>query len=123
MSGNHGVGRKVFEQRLGLRYIVNLARRERERDWTAERIDGRVDFRLQPATRAAHVLLIIASDAGSVLMHSHDGRIDHLHRRIMTSGHRIHDPVRDAGPPPANEPIVASRTGSVGFRQIARRCA
>ena len=50
--------REVFEQRLGLRYIVNLPRRERERDWIAERIDGRVDFRRQSATRAADRLIL-----------------------------------------------------------------
>src|SRR5215468_8044377 len=33
-------GRDVFEQRLGLRYIVNLPRRERERDWIVERIEA-----------------------------------------------------------------------------------
>jgi hypothetical protein len=37
------------------------------------------------------VLLIIASDTGSVLMHSHDGRIDHLHSRIMHCSQCIHD--------------------------------
>ena len=31
LVGNHGVGREAFEQRLSLRYIVNLAHRERER--------------------------------------------------------------------------------------------
>ena len=50
LVSNHGLGREVFEQRLGLRYIVNLPRCERERDWIAERIDGRVDFRRQSAT-------------------------------------------------------------------------
>jgi hypothetical protein len=58
LVGNHGFGREVFEQRLGLRYIVNLTRRERERDWIAERIDGRVDFRRQSATRAADRLIL-----------------------------------------------------------------
>src|SRR5262245_50327909 len=51
LVSNHGVGREVFEQRLGLRYIVNLPGRERERDWIAERIDGGVDFRRQSTTR------------------------------------------------------------------------
>jgi hypothetical protein len=58
-----------------------------------------------------------------MLVHAHDRRIDHVHRRIMSSGESLHDPVPDAGPPPANEPIVASRTGSVGFRQITPRRA
>jgi limonene-1,2-epoxide hydrolase len=69
--------------------------------------------------KAAHVLLIIASDAGSVLMHSHDGRIDHLHRRIMHCGQCIHDLVPDPSPSPANEAIVTSRIGTKRLRQIA----
>jgi hypothetical protein len=31
----------------------------------------------------------VARDAGSVLLHAHDGCIDHLHRRIMTGGQRM----------------------------------
>jgi hypothetical protein len=38
-------------------------------------------------------LVIVVRDAGSVLVHAHDRRIDHLHLRIMTGGQRIHDPV------------------------------
>jgi hypothetical protein len=57
LVSNHSLGREVFEQRLGLRYIVNLPR-ERERDWIAERIDGRVDFPRQSATRAADRLIL-----------------------------------------------------------------
>jgi len=44
-----------------------------------------------------------------MLVHAHDGGIDHLHRRIVTSGQRIHDPVANASPPPPNE---ATRTAS-----------
>src|SRR5262249_61662012 len=53
----------------------------------------------------------LASDAGSVLMHSHDGCIDHLHRNIMDCSQCIHDLVPDASPSPANEAIVTSRIG------------
>jgi hypothetical protein len=52
------LGREVFEQQFGLRYIVNLPCCERERDWIAERIDGRVDLRRQSATRAADRLVL-----------------------------------------------------------------
>src|SRR5262245_53654811 len=58
LVSNHGDGREVFEQRLSLSYIVNLPRRERERDWIAKRIDGHVDFRRQSATRAADRLIL-----------------------------------------------------------------
>jgi hypothetical protein len=42
-----------------------------------------------------------------------------MHRRIMTGGQRIHDPVRDASPPPPNEAIVTNGAGTIGFREIA----
>src|SRR5262249_16921452 len=58
LVGYHSVGREVFEQRLGLRYIVNLPPRGGERDWIAERIAGPVDFRRQSATRAADCLIL-----------------------------------------------------------------
>ena len=52
-------------------------------------------------------------------VHAHDGGIDHLHRRVMTSGQRIHDPVPYASLSPTNEAIIASGTGIIGLRQIA----
>jgi hypothetical protein len=51
-----------------------------------------------------HILMIVVRDASSVLVHPHDRRIDHLHRRIMTDDHRIHDPVPHASPPPTAKP-------------------
>jgi len=54
---------------------------------------------------------VIVRNAGSVLMHAHDGCIDHLHRRVMTGGQRIHDPIPDASLPPTNEAVVASGAG------------
>jgi hypothetical protein len=44
--------------------------------------------------------------------------IDHLHRRVMAGGQRIHDTVPDACPP-TNEATIASGAGTIGFRQIA----
>jgi hypothetical protein len=37
----------------------------------------------------------------------------------MTGGQRVHDPFPHAGLPPANEAIIASGAGTIGFRQIA----
>ena len=54
-------------------------------------------------------------------MHAHDGRVDHLHRRVMSGGQRLHDPVPDTCPPPANEAIVASGVRAKALRQIAPR--
>jgi hypothetical protein len=55
--------------------------------------------------------MIVVRDAGSVLVHPHDRRVDHLHRRIMTGDQRIHDLVPNASPPPTNEAIIAGRAG------------
>jgi hypothetical protein len=39
-----------------------------------------------PLPRDRPYLLIAISDAGSVLVHTHSGSIDHLHRRVMADG-------------------------------------
>ena len=41
----------------------------------------------------------------------------------MCACQRLQDPVPDAGPSPANEPIVASGPGSVDFRKVTPRRA
>jgi len=38
------------------------------------------------------------------LIFDEDGGIDHLHRRVTTSGQRIHDPVPNASLPPTFSP-------------------
>jgi hypothetical protein len=40
-------------------------------------------------SRATHALVIVVRDTGSLLMHAHDGGIDHLHRRAVTGSQRI----------------------------------
>jgi hypothetical protein len=64
-------------------------------------------------------LVIVVSNAGSVLVHADDGGINHLHRRVMTGSQRFHDLVPDASPPPTNEAIVTSRAGTIGLWQVA----
>ena len=56
------------------------------------------------ASRPTHQLLTVPSDAGSMLVHAHNGRIDHLHGRLMVGGQCIHDPVPDASPAPRGTP-------------------
>jgi hypothetical protein len=63
--------------------------------------------------------MIVVRDTGSMLVNAHDRGIDHLHRRIMTGGQRIHDLVPDASPPPPNEAIVTSGAGTIGRWQVA----
>src|ERR1035438_232448 len=83
-------------------------------------VDDRVNLARQPALPTAHILMGIVRDTGPVLVYAHNGGIDHLYRRIVTSGQRIHDPV-PYSPTPTNEAIVAGRAGTVDLRQIAPR--
>jgi hypothetical protein len=76
-------------------------------------------FRLVRPPRERPILVIVVRDTRSVLVHAHDGGIDHLHRRIMTGGQRIHDSVPDASPPPPHEAIVTSGAGTIGLGQVA----
>ena len=55
--------------------------------------------------------MIVIRDAGSVLVHSDDGGVNHLYRRVMTGSQRIHDLVPDASLPPPNEAIVTGGAG------------
>src|SRR5664279_4884972 len=80
-----------------------------------------VDLTRQSASRAPHMLLCIARDAGPVLVHAYYGSINHLHGRIMACGQRIHQPVPNASLPPANEAVVAGGRRPVALRQIAPR--
>jgi hypothetical protein len=93
--------------------------REREMDRQAIGIHHRVNLAGEASSGATHSLVIVVRDTRSVLVHAHDGGIDHLHRRIMTGGQRIHDPVPDASPPPPHEAIVTSGAGTIGLGQIA----
>jgi len=75
-----------------------------------------VNLARQPSSRTTDVLVTIVRDARSVLVYARDEGIDHLHRRVMNGGQRIHDPVPDARPPPTNEAVVAGRAGFIGLR-------
>ena len=55
-----------------------------------------MDLAGQPATRATNMLAVVIGDAGTMLVHADNGRIDHLHRRIVSSRQRIHDLIPDA---------------------------
>ena len=100
---------------------MRLAGRESEMDWQTIGVHDRVYLAGQTSSRATHILMIVVRDTGSVLVHAHDGGIDHLHRRVMTGSQRIHDLVPDASPPPAHEAIVTSGAGTIGLWQVAPR--
>ena len=99
--------------------VVRLTRREGEMDRQAIGIHHCVNLARQAPSRATHILVIVVCDAGSVLVHAHDGGIDHLHGRVMTGGQGIHDPVPYASLPPTNESVIASGAGTISFEQIA----
>jgi len=74
--------------------------REREMDRQAIGVHYRVNLGHEASSRATHGLVIVVRDTRSVLVHAHNGGIDHLHRRVMTGGQRIHDLVPHAASAP-----------------------
>ncbi len=50
----------------------------------------------QSAPRPAHGLSLVPCDAGGMLMHADNRRIDHLHGCVMRRGQRVHDACPDA---------------------------
>jgi hypothetical protein len=88
--------------------VMRLTGRESEMDRQAIGVYHRVNLAGQTPSRATHILLIVVRDAGSVLVHAHDGGIDHLHGRVVTGGQCIHDPVPDASLPPTDKAIIPS---------------
>src|SRR5450631_11326 len=98
---------------------MRFAGRKSEMDRQAVGVHYRVNLAGQAASRAAHVLVSVVGHACPELVHKVDGRINHLHRRVMTGSRRIHDPVPDASPPPPDEAIVTGGAGTVGFREVA----
>ena len=73
---------------------MRLTWREREMDRQAIGVHDRVNLARQAPSRATNVLVIVVCDTGAVLVHAHDGGIDHLHRRVVTGSQRIHDLVQ-----------------------------
>jgi hypothetical protein len=68
-------------------------------------------------------LYFVSSNAGGVLMHAHDGRVDHLDGRIVSGGKCVHNPSPYSGPSPPDETVVAGGAWAIAIRQIAPWCA
>src|SRR5262249_5287231 len=102
--------------------VVCLTTSEAEPYRQAVAVHNDMDLAGQPATRSTNKLAAVVSDADTMLVHADDGRIDHLHRRIVSHRQRSRNPVPDTRPPPANEAIVASRRGTAAVWQIAPWC-
>jgi hypothetical protein len=100
---------------------VSLAGREAKLHRQAIGVHDSVNLARKPASRPAHVLFSIPCDAGSVLVHPHDGCVDHLNCAIVAGGQGFHDLVPDASLSPAHEAIVASRVSPIVLVQIALR--
>ncbi|MDA9504266.1 hypothetical protein XI09_05780 [Bradyrhizobium sp. CCBAU 11386] len=116
----HCLWEQCAEENRAQPIVVRLTWCEGEMNRQAIGVHHSVNLACQPSSRTTYILVAIVRDAGSVLVYTHDGGIDHLHRRVVTGGQRIHDPVPDARPPPTNEAIVAGCAGTVGLRQIAK---
>src|SRR5262245_4849323 len=74
----------------------------------------------QAATGPSYGLSLVASDTRAMLVHAHDGRVDHLNGNIMGSGQRVHEPAPDTCPSPAHKTVVA---GGVWTKVAPRCCA
>lgn len=58
-----------------------------------------------------------------MLMHAHDGAVDHLDFAVVSLRDRLQNLVPDTGSPPAHEAIVAGRVRAITFGNIGPRCA
>jgi len=54
-----------------------------------------------------------------MLMHAHNGSVDHLDSGIMGSGECVYDAAPDTSPPPADESVVAGGVWAERLRQVA----
>jgi hypothetical protein len=115
--------REVSQQDREEPVVVRLTSSEAELHRQTIAVYHDMNLAGQPTTRATQMLAPVIGDAGTVLVHADDGRIDHLHRCIVNGSQRIHDLIPNASPPPANEAIIASRRGTIAVWQIAPWCA
>jgi hypothetical protein len=100
--------------------VVCLTGREGEMDRQAVAVHDRVNLGRQAPSRVPHIFMIVVRDTGSELVHTYDRRVDHLYRRGMTGGQRIHDADRDASLTPTNKAIITSGARTIGLRHRAR---
>ncbi|MCP1970809.1 hypothetical protein J2R87_004549 [Bradyrhizobium elkanii] len=69
--------------------VMRRTRRESDMERQAIGVHHCVNLVRQATSRAIHILVIVVRNTGFVLVHAHDGSIDHLHRRTMTGGQPI----------------------------------
>jgi hypothetical protein len=100
---------------------VRFARGQRETNRQPTGIDDCMNLSRQSAARPAHQLFTITGDAGSVLVHAHNGRINDLHGRIVACGKCIHKLIPYDSPALASKAIIAGGVRAKVLRQIAPR--
>jgi CheY-like chemotaxis protein len=101
-------GFQAGQQREYEAVVVRLAGGQREPYWQSVGINDCMNLARHSASRPAHQLFCVACNAGSVLMNPDNGRVDHLHCRVMFDGQCVHDSVPDASSAPSGEAIIAS---------------
>jgi len=57
LVGEQGFGLDERQQHVGLRDVMDLPTREAERQWITQGVDDHMDFRREPAARAANGLV------------------------------------------------------------------
>jgi hypothetical protein len=58
--------------------VMRFTGREGEMDRQAIGVHDRVNLARQACSRATHISVLVVRDTGSVLVHAHDGGIDHM---------------------------------------------
>src|ERR1700749_4533711 len=97
---------------------MGLPRAQRQPYRQTIAIDQRMDFARQAAAGPSHRLALVPCDAGSMLMYTDNGGVDHLDSGIVCSGKCVYDAAPDTSPPPPDEAVVASGVWAKRRRQI-----
>src|SRR5262245_31898902 len=72
----------------------------------------------QSTSRPPHRLSPVSCDARPMLMHAHNGCVDHLHSGIVGAGQRTPELGPHAGPTPPDKAVVASRVRTEVVGQV-----
>src|SRR5262249_27324946 len=112
ISEQHCSRFQAGQQREDKAVVMRLASGQCDTNRQPTGIDDSVNLGRQSASRPAHQLFTVRSNAFSMLMHAHDGCINHLHGRIIARGQRIHKLIPHASPAPSNKAIVGALTSS-----------
>jgi hypothetical protein len=65
---------------------VRFPRSQGKADGQPRYIDDDMNFARESTSRPAHQLFFVACNTAPMLVHTHNGRIDHLHGCVMSAG-------------------------------------